>query len=143
MITNTELEYKGDLYPSNIVEFKKDVDSVYFYTDNSVILKITVLRDSLIRFRYTTKGYFSKDFSYAIDKTQSHGYNFLEVTEEKTCYKIKTSKVVCSIDKIDLRVAIHDIEGTCILEDELGFHWEESYHYGGNIVKMSKASKEG
>ena len=57
MITNTELEYKGDLYPSKIVEFKKDVDSVYFSTDNSVILKITVLRDSLIRFRYTTKGY--------------------------------------------------------------------------------------
>ena len=115
MITNTELEYKGDLYPSNIVEFKKDVDSVYFYTDNSVILKITVLRDSLIRFRYTTKGYFSKDFSYAIDKSQSHGYNFLEVTEETSCYKIKTSKVVCAIDKEDLSVAIHDIEGNCIL----------------------------
>jgi alpha-glucosidase len=25
----------------------------------------------------------------------------------------------------------------------LGFHWEESYEYGGNIVKMSKASKDG
>ena len=49
MITNTDLEYKGDLYPSKIVEFKKEVDSVYFYTDNSVIIKITLLRDSLIR----------------------------------------------------------------------------------------------
>ena len=67
MITNTELEYKGDLYPSKIVSFKQDVDSVYFYTENNVILKLTVLRDSLIRFRYTTKGYFSNDFSYAID----------------------------------------------------------------------------
>ena len=54
MITNTELEYKGDLYPSKITEFKKETDSVYFYTDNSVILKITVLRDSMLRFRYTT-----------------------------------------------------------------------------------------
>ena len=45
----------------------------------------------MIRFRYTTKGYFSNDFSYAIDKTQSHGYNNLEVTEEKDHYKIKTS----------------------------------------------------
>ena len=90
MITNTELEYKGDLYPSSIVSFEKEVDSVYFYTDNSVILKITVLRDSLIRFRYTTKGYFSNDFSYAIDKSHSHGYNFLEVTEENEYYQIKT-----------------------------------------------------
>ena len=143
MITNTELEYKGDLYPSKIIEFKKEVDSVFFYTDNSVILKVTVLRDSLLRFRYTTKGYFSKDFSYAIDRNQSHGYNFLEVTEEKLCYAIQTNKVICKIQKEDLRVSISDLEGNCILEDELGFHWEESYHFGGNIVKMSKASKDG
>ena len=51
MITNTELEYKGDLYPSKIISIKQEVDSVYFHTDNSVILKLTVLRDSLIRFR--------------------------------------------------------------------------------------------
>ena len=73
MITNTELEHKGDQYPSRIISFEQDVDSIFFYTENNVILKITILRDSLIRFRYTTKGYFSKDFSYAIDKTQSHG----------------------------------------------------------------------
>jgi hypothetical protein len=49
MITNTELEFKGDLYPSKIVSFKHDVDSVYFNSD-SVVLKVTVIRDSLIRF---------------------------------------------------------------------------------------------
>jgi hypothetical protein len=48
MITNTELEFKGDLYPSKIVSFKHDVDSVYFRT--IVYLKVTVIRDSLIRF---------------------------------------------------------------------------------------------
>ena len=63
MITNTELEYKGDLYPTKIVSFEhNEVDSISFYTDNSVILNVTVLRDSLLRFRYTTKGYFSNDF---------------------------------------------------------------------------------
>ncbi|TDE01773.1 glycoside hydrolase family 31 protein [Flavobacterium hiemivividum] len=143
MITNTELEFKGDLYPSKIVSFEREVDSVFFNTDNSVVLKITVLRDSMIRFRYTTKGYFSNDFSYAIDKSHTHGYNFLEVTEEADYYQIQTSKVVCKIQKIDMRVSIFDISGSVLLEDELGFHWEESYEYGGNIVKMSKASKEG
>ncbi|PKH67803.1 glycosyl hydrolase [Flavobacterium sp. ALD4] len=143
MITNTELEFKGDLYPSEIVSFEHDVDSVYFNTDNSVVLKVTVLRDSLIRFRYTTKGYFSNDFSYAIDKSHSHGYNFLQVTEEAEYYQIQTSKVKCVIQKIDMRVSIFDLQGNVLLEDELGFHWEESYEYGGNIVKMSKASKDG
>ncbi len=143
MITNTELEYKGNLYPSKITGFNKEVDSVYFNTDNSVILKVTILRDSMIRFRYTTKGYFSNDFSYAIDKNQSHGYNFLEVTEDEDHYIIQTSKVICKIHRDDMRVDLFDLEGNSILEDELGFHFEESYHFGGNIVKMSKVSKEG
>ena len=143
MITNTELEYKGDLYPTRIVSFEHNVDSIYFHTDNSVILKVTVLRDSLIRFRFTTKGYFSTDFSYAIDKSHSHGYNFLELSEQEDYYQIKTSKVKCRIQKIDMRLSIFDLEDAIILEDELGFHWEESYEYGGNIVKMSKASKDG
>jgi alpha-glucosidase len=143
MITNTELEYKGDLYPTKIVSFEHEVDSISFHTDNSVILKVTVLRDSLIRFRFTTKGYFSNDFSYAIDKSHSHGYNFLEVSEVADYYQIKTSKVQCRIQKADMRLSIFDLNENVILEDELGFHWEESYEYGGNIVKMSKASKDG
>ena len=144
MITNTELEYKGDLYPTKIVSFEhNEVDSISFYTDNSVILNVTVLRDSLLRFRYTTKGYFSNDFSYAIDKSHIHGYNLLEVTEEKDYYQIRTNKVKCKIQKIDMRLSIYDLDDAVILEDELGFHFEESYEFGGNIVKMSKSSKDG
>ncbi|MDL2144320.1 glycoside hydrolase family 31 protein [Flavobacterium tructae] len=143
MITNTALEYKGDLYPSKIISHQHEGDSVFFHTDNKVILKVTILRDSLIRFRFTTKGYFSNDFSYAVDKTQLHGYNFLELTEEEAYFQIRTSKVKCKIQKRDLRLAIYDLNDFLILEDELGFHWEESYEYGGNIVKMSKSSKDG
>ncbi|CAD0008943.1 glycoside hydrolase family 31 protein [Flavobacterium chungangense] len=143
MIVNTQLEYKGDLYPSKIVSYEHEGDSIFFNTDNKVILKVTILRDSLIRFRFTTKGYFSNDFSYAIDKSQLHGYNFLELTEEETYFQIRTSKVKCKIQKTDLRLSIYDLNDFLILEDELGFHWEESYEYGGNIVKMSKSSKDG
>lgn len=143
MIINTDLEYKGDLYPSKIITFEQDVDSVYFHTDNNVILKVTVLRDSLIRFRFTTKGYFSTDFSYAIDKSHSHGYNHLVVSEQEGAFHILTSKVRCVIQKVDLRLIIFDLEGKIVLEDELGFHWEENYEFGGNVVKMSKASMDG
>lgn len=143
MIINTELEYKGDLYPSKIIDFKKEVDSVYFYTDNSVILKLTIVRDSLIRFRFTTKGYFNNDFSYAIDENHSRGFNKLEVVEENEFYRIITSKIECHIHKSNMRHSILDLEGNTILEDELGFHWEEIYEYGGNVVKMSKVSKDG
>ena len=143
MITNTELEYKGDLYPSKIVSFEHEVDSVYFHTINSVVLKVTVLRDSLIRFRFTTKGYFNSDFSYAIDKSHAHGYNNLVVSENPNFFQITTSKIKCRIQKEDLRLSIYDLNDHLILEDELGFHWEESFEFGGNIVKMSKSSRDG
>ena len=114
MITNTELEFKGDLYPSKIVSIKQEVDSVFFNANNDVILKLTVLRDSMIRFRYTIKGYFSNDFSYAIDKSHSHGYNFLGVTEEKDFYQIKTSKLQCRIQKMHMRISIFDLNENLI-----------------------------
>ncbi len=143
MITNTELEIKGDLFPTEIIKFEKDIDSAQFFSSNNVILKVIVLRDSLLRFRYTTKGYFSKDFSYAIDQNQSHGFNFFEVTQTDDHYLLTTRKVICSIAKKDMRITIADLDGMVILEDEQGFHWEESYEYGGNVVKASKISREG
>ena len=54
MITNTELEQKGDQFPSKIISYKQKIDTLYFYTANFVVLQLTVIRDSVIRFRYST-----------------------------------------------------------------------------------------
>ena len=144
MITNTDLEYKGNQLPSNIIKFKKDVDTLYFFTSNDVVLQITIVRDSVIRFRYTTTGAFEKDFSYAITKYASRGYNKLEIEEHTNAFQITTSKLICNINKTDLKVSIFDAKDKSILnQDEIGFHWEESYEHGGDIVKMSKVSNEG
>ena len=144
MIINTELEHKGNMFPSKLISYRKDVDTLYFAAENDVILELTIVRDSVLRFRYTTTGTFEKDFSYAITKYASTGYNHLEIEEAETAYKITTSKLICLIDKKNLKVSIFDaIDGKLINQDELGFHWEESYEYGGNIVKMSKQSHDG
>ena len=139
MIVNTELEQKGNLFPSNVVDFKKDVDTLYFQTSNDVILQLTVVRDSVLRFRYSTTGAFENDFSYAITKYASKGYNHLDINETKTHYIITTSKLICEIDKENLRVQLFDTKDKFLInQDEIGFHWEESYEFGGNVVKMSK-----
>ena len=143
MITNTELEYKGNLYPNHIVDFKQDTDKLYFTTENGVILQITVMRNSAIRFRYATGYTFEPDFSYAISEQASRGYNRLEVEENGTEYTIETSRVRILVDKKTLRIQISDLEGNIFNEDELGFHWEENYQYGGNTVKMSKITQTG
>ncbi|CAL2086070.1 Alpha-glucosidase, family GH31 [Tenacibaculum sp. 190524A02b] len=143
MIINTEIEYKGNLFPGKITSFSQDVDKIYFKTENGVILQVTILRGSVIRFRYATDNNFEKDFSYAISEDGVRGYTKLEVEEHVTCYKIITLKIIIQIHKENLKSTIYDTKGNIICRDDWGFHWEQSYEYGGNIVKMSKAAPQG
>ena len=144
MILNTELEYKGNLFPSKVINYEKNVDVLSFTAENGVVLELTVRRDSILRFRFTTTGIFDTDFSYAITKYASSGYNHLEVTEDDDFYIITTAKLICKISKKDLRSSIYDAkDNSLICEDELGFHWEESYEFGGDVVKMSKTAQPG
>ena len=143
MIVNTELEQKGNLFPSKIINYKKDVDKLYFTTSNDVVLQLTVVRDSVIRFRYSTTGKFDNDFSYGVTIHASRGYSFLKVTEDETHYIVATKKLICKVEKSSLQVSIYDaLDMVLINQDEIGFHWEESYQYGGDIVKMSKVSQK-
>jgi alpha-glucosidase len=143
MIVNTELEQKGNLFPSEIINYKKDVDTLHFSTKNGVGLQVTVVRDSVIRFRFSTTGKFENDFSYGITIHASRGYSFLDVTEDKIHYIITTSKLICKVEKLSLQVSLFDaIDNKLINEDEIGFHWEECYEHGGDIVKMSKACQK-
>mgnify|MGYP000934253330 CR=1 FL=1 len=88
MILNTELENKGNLFPSKIISYRKDVDTFYFTTENFVVLQVTVRRDSVLRFRYSTKTIFDNDFSYAIADDANNGYNHLEITDDNDKYII-------------------------------------------------------
>jgi alpha-glucosidase len=143
MIVSTELEQKGNLFPSEIIKYKKDVDTLHFSTKNGVVLQLTVLRDSVIRFRFSTTGKFEKDFSYGVTMHASIGYSFLDIIENETHYTITTSKLICTVEKQSLQVRLFDaIDQKLINEDEIGFHWEECYEHGGDIVKMSKACQK-
>ncbi|MFM1888562.1 MAG: hypothetical protein RL501_849, partial [Bacteroidota bacterium] len=143
MITNTELEYKGNLVPNAYKSHKKSSNIVTFQSENNVLLQVHVVRDSIWRFRYAPDGFFAKDFSYAIDEQQPHGFNELNVQETDTSVVITTKKIKCVVAKQDLRIGLYDLDGQVICEDEMGFHWEESFEFGGNYVKMSKSSPEG
>jgi alpha-glucosidase len=144
MITNTELEQRGNQFPLNVTSYKKNIDTLYFQTSNNVTLQVTVVRDNVIRFRYSTNSIFEKDFSYAITKYASRGYNQLDIEEGPDKYIITTEKLICHINKNNLKVSMFDAsDKKLISQDEIGFHWEESYELGGNIVKMSKISHTG
>jgi len=141
MITNTKLQEQGNQFPDKIQSVEQEVDKLYFTSENNVILELTVLRDSMLRFRYGTRGKLEDDFSYAISEERNTGYNHLELTDESDFYIVTTDKLVCKIEKSSLQTKIYNTEGELINEDELGFHYEESYQFGGNIVKMSKKTQ--
>jgi len=143
MITNTTLEYKGNLFPQSITSFEKNVDTYTFRAKNNILLRLTILRDSVVRFRYATDNAFEKDFSYALADDYPKGYNELNFAEEANYYILTTAKIKIYVAKENMRIGIYTLEGTPILEDELGFHYEENHEYGGNIVKMSKHSAKG
>ncbi len=143
MILNEQIQHKGNQYPSHVIKHERDLDTFYFHTYNRVILQVTVLRDSVVRFRYTTTNKFGDDFSYALVENTSVGYNALELIEEESEFIIKTNKIHVKINKANLKVNIHSADdGHLILGDEQGFHWEDSYELGTDIVKMSKISKD-
>jgi len=141
MIVNTELQQRGNQFPNQVIDLKKEVDTLYFTTQNEIILQLTVLRDSVVRLRYGTGGVLESDFSYAIDEQASRGYNHLELSDDKDYYHVKTSKLRIRIEKLSLQTSFFDLDNNLINEDELGFHYEESFEYGGNIVKMSKKAQ--
>lgn len=141
MITNTDYEGRGNLYPNKIVAIKQDGGAIYFTTENGVILQITVLGDSAFRFRYATDHVFQPDFSYAVSDDVNLGYNELNIKDEIPEYVITTSKIKIHVKKDTLKIEITDLEGNMINEDEQGFHWEENFTYGGNVVKMSKKTQ--
>jgi len=144
MITNTELELKGNQFPTHIISYTKNLNKLYFHTTNGVVLELTVLRDSVIRFRYSTTSNFENDFSYAITVHANLGYNQLDIEEDDDKFIITTQKLICQVSKKNLKISLYDAEDKKLInQDELGFHWEESYDYGGDIVKMSKTSQSG
>ena len=130
----------NEQFPSYIVKAEKANAHVVFHTYNKVMLRVEVITDHVLRFRFTAKGYFANDFSYAMDEDHRSGFSRFEMTETENYYQLLTPKIICHIAKIDLKVSIYDAAGKLICEDEKGFHWQEDPQKGDNIVKMSKRS---
>jgi alpha-glucosidase len=131
-------------FPDEIISVNKDRDTVLFTCKGNVMLRVQVITDYILRFRYATDGYFQEDFSYAIDKAFEGGYTKFELHEEEGCWQIRTATLKCCIKKKNLKAIFTDAEtGREINRDEKGFHWEPHPLYGGNIVIMSKTVQHG
>jgi alpha-glucosidase len=130
----------NEQFPSHIVKTDKGNSHITFHSFNKVMLRVEVITDHVMRFRFSAKGYFANDFSYAMDENHRSGFSRFEVEEKEDYFELITPKITCRVAKIDLKVSIYDAAGKLISQDEKGFHWQEDTQKGDNIVKMSKRS---
>lgn len=125
-------------YPSAMLSYDMQADFLEIKDHNGVALRIYILNDYILRFRYAVEGMFDEDFSYAIDPEYQVEDVETELIEEEKLLTLKTKAVVCKIAKRDLRVSIYDHNGLIILDDDKGYHWEKNEEFGGYIVQNSK-----
>jgi|GEM_PF-8433 len=107
-------------------------------SDNNTVLRVYVINEQVVRVRYSTTGYFEDDFSYAIDPDYRSAHPKPEIKQTEKVIFLKTKQLMVKIQKDHLLVNFYKLDGTVLLEEEKGFHWEFNEEHGGNIVQMTK-----
>jgi len=130
-------------FPDRLLKVEEHGSSIIFHAHNGVMLAVEAVTNHVLRFRYSAKGYFSPDFSYAMADDHRSGFSFFKIEEKDDSYELKTPKLLCVVSKESLKVSLYGEDGKLLNEDEKGFHWEEDSQRGDNIVKMSKRSFNG
>ncbi|MBT8221209.1 MAG: glycoside hydrolase family 31 protein [Bacteroidia bacterium] len=125
-------------HPGHLVHYTWQDNILECVGDNDASVRIYVIDDAIMRVRYSTEGYFERDFSYAIDSNFSGNITDLHLEDFTDHLVIKTPKVHCRVSKERLTLKFTDPSGKIISQDEKGFHWEKNETYGGEIVKMSR-----
>jgi len=136
-IEKFETEKEGEFFPGEVVSWKRESNKVVFIGVNAS-LELTVVSNTILKFRYGIDGYFEDDFSYAIApnyKPESVPFN---INENEDAVTISTELIQCIVDLSNLKCNILDKKGNVILEDEKGFHWKEEHQFGGNVTVCTK-----
>ncbi|MGB6222772.1 glycoside hydrolase family 31 protein [Haloferula sp.] len=130
----------ADFFPGRVVEFRQPADGVFeFLTDNGVLLRVSLVCDGVVRFRFTPEGRFEDDFSYALDPNYQPVVPEHEVVEFGDGVAIKTGSLSIRVNRSGLKTTVTDTNtGTILSQDDKGYHWQDNKQYGGEIVKMSK-----
>lgn len=138
-------EAAADFFPGGIREFRRTEGGTFeFVTDNGVLLRVLLVAEGIVRFRFSPEGRFEDDFSYSIDPAFSAPVPHHEFIEFGDGFAIKTGCLSVRISRQGLRTTITDTaSGRILCQDERGFHWEDNKRFGGEIVKMSKVCQTG
>jgi alpha-glucosidase len=140
MINDLAARGQEDHFPGAVVRAEQQGQRFLFTCENGVRLVVYVITDKILRFRYLTDGPLEPDFSYAVSAEKLAAWpapEFLEFREKPDHYRLTTDRLICVVQKENLKTRVLDRSGTVLSADEKGFHWEHPYETGNDIVKMS------
>ena len=130
-----------ELYPDKIKQYIQQDSGVTFHCKNGLVLKIALLSNTILRFRYASTGKFSKDFSYAIDPNFSPKETPYIFEEKKSKYIVQTNALICEVGKEHLNITLKDLKGKVINEDASRSYYHRSTILEGvREVKVTKKS---
>ncbi len=141
--TNRYPDVHQEIQPEVVKQVIQSDSSLTFLCKNKVALTIHLISNTVLRFKYARTGKFGKDFSYAIDpnfKTEETPYIF---EEKKSKYLVQTNQLICEIAKKDLAIAIKDLKGNVINEDDGGYYNRSTILNGVTEVKIIKKAPKG
>jgi alpha-glucosidase len=145
MVNDLAAKAKQEFYPGQVTASHQEGTDFLFRCDNGVQLRLEVITDKVLRFRFATENGFAPDFSYAFPEgvPSRQELVFLEFREKEDHYRVTTNRLICTIAKEGLKTRVLNRSGVVLMQDDKGFHWEYDYDSGNDIVKMSKQVQSG
>ncbi len=131
-------EKREEIFPGNVTKWEHKNNTLRFFTDKDIELRVSIISDRIIRFRFITETPEPADFSYAISEYNKWELNPYEVKDKDDHVRITTDRLICTISKTNAITRILDKSGNVLCEDEKGFHWEYHKESCGDIVINSK-----
>ena len=148
----SEEQEAGDRFPDFIYDHQPDEIATinsdhsklewHFITKNGIQLRLNVLDEQIIRFRYAHGHPFERDFSYALNPNAEFEAPEVLSKENETTYILKTNQLVVAISKKDMTFTVSNQDGQILLDQTKPFYAQSSINLGTSQVKVSFSMEE-
>jgi alpha-glucosidase len=139
--TNLSLRYNDvyqDLAPDVLRTVRWRNNAYEFECENGITLRVQVLTEQLIRFRYSLDGSWERDFSYAISPDFQPATLKVTLRENANEYIIQTEALQILVVKQGLLVRMYDAMDRLLCDEQSGFSARRTVMSGVSEVKISK-----
>lgn len=126
--------------PNAVQQAVEDAPGRFLLTcENGLAMRLEVISDAVLRFRYAPTGIFERNFSYVLENAQIATES--SFAEAEKYYTLSTASLVCEISKTDLRTRISDRRsGQVICEDAEPFYAASTQMKGLVELRINKTA---